>query len=214
MSENRAVVLTSCAAGWTYLSYFARQAGGEARIVERPQRLQATLFFRGKRKAVDQLPERTLIDCASTRVLFEAFVAARYSRSAQYSLDGLTEYLPRVLQIGRQGRGVRLDLTEAAAERTPRDEGMAECDAQIAQHGRVGEIALPAGDGQLVGEVSQQGVGDAEVALGILEVDGVDLVRHGRGTHLGRGRALLEVTERDVTPEVAAQIEEHDVDRG
>src|SRR6185437_286062 len=97
------------------------------------------------------------------------------------------------------------------AERPPGNERMAERHAEIAQHGGVGEIALPAGDGELVREVPQQRVGDAEVALRVLEIDRVDFVRHGRGADLGRGRALLEIAEGDVAPEVAAEIERKSV---
>ena len=52
--------------------------------------------------------------------------------------------------------------------------------AEIAQHRRIGEIALQTGDGQLVSEMPEEGIGQSQIALGVLEVDGVDLVRHGR----------------------------------
>ena len=56
--------------------------------------------------------------------------------------------------------------------------------------------------------MGEQGVGDAEVALGVLEVDGVDLVGHGRGPDLAAGHALAEVAERNVGPDVAAEVDE------
>ena len=87
----------------------------------------------------------------------------------------------------------------------------AERDAAVAQHGRVGEIALPARQRQLVGEVPQQRVGDAEVAFGIFEVDRIHLVRHGGGADFAGDGALAQIAERDVAPQVAAQVDEHDV---
>src|SRR5690606_36185701 len=75
--------------------------------------------------------------------------------------------------------------------------------------GRVAQVALPARHRQLVGEVAEQGAGDAEVALGVLEVDRVYLVRHGRGADLGVPDAQPEVAQGDVVPHVPAQVEEH-----
>ena len=46
---------------------------------------------------------------------------------------------------------------------------------QIAQHRGIREVPLPAGDGQLGGEVLKKGVGDPQVALGVLEVYGIHL---------------------------------------
>src|SRR5512146_442086 len=148
------------------MSYFSSKTRGQTGVVERPQRLEPTLFLDGERQGLDQLRERTLIDSAPARMLFQALVPAWYSRCAKYSLHGFAEYLPRPFQIGRQRCGVRIDLTEATAQRTPGDKSVAERDAQIAQHRGVGQVALPAGDRQLVREVAQQCVGNAEVALG------------------------------------------------
>ena len=88
----------------------------------------------------------------------------------------------------RDAGRVRLDLGQAAPERAPGDQRVAERDAEIAQHGRVGEVALPARHRQLVGEMAQQRVGDAEIAFGVLEIDRVHLVRHRRGADLAGDR--------------------------
>src|SRR5690606_29775577 len=56
------------------------------------------------------------------------------------------------------------------------------------------------------------GAGDAEVALGVLEVDRVDLVRHGRAAHFAGFHRLPEVAQRDVAPDVAAQVDADRVD--
>ena len=81
---------------------------------------------------------------------------------------------------------VRIDveLGEPLPQRSAAEHRVAERDAEVAQHGRVGEVALPARHRQLLGEVAQQRVGEAEVAFGVLEVDRVDLVRHRRRADL------------------------------
>jgi hypothetical protein len=89
---------------------------------------------------------------------------------------------------------------------------MRDADTEVAQNRRVGEIALPARDRQLCGQMPQDGVRDPEVAFGVLEVDRVDLVRHGRGADLARDGALLEIAERDVAPEVAREVDQDGVE--
>ena len=84
--------------------------------------------------------------------------------------------------------------------------------ADVAQHGRVGQIALEARDGQLRGEVLENGVGDAEVALGVLEVDGVDLVGHGARSDLPGLDLLFEVLHQNVGPHVPREVDEDGVD--
>src|SRR3546814_11399853 len=83
-------------------------------------------------------------------------------------------------------------LAKAAEQRLKSDPCVAERGAERAQYGRVGQVALPAADRQLGGEVFEQRVGDAEVALGVLEVDRIDLVRHGRAADLAGLDRLLE----------------------
>ncbi len=91
---------------------------------------------------------------------------------------------------------------------------MGQAGAQVAQHRGVGQVALPAGDRQLAGEVLEDGVGDAQVAFGVLEVDGVDLVRHGRGADLAGHGLLLEVAEGDVAPDVPVEVDQDGVEAG
>ena len=55
-------------------------------------------------------------------------------------------------------------------------------------------------------------VGDAQVAFGVLEIDRVDLVRHGGRADLAGHGLLLEVAEGDVAPHVAVEIDEDGVE--
>ena len=58
----------------------------------------------------------------------------------------------------------------------------------------------------------EYGVGNAQVAFGVLVVDGVDLVGHGARSHFAFLDFLLEVLHHYVHPKVAAQVDEYDVD--
>ena len=60
--------------------------------------------------------------------------------------------------------------------------------------------------------MSQERVGEPEVPLGILEVDRIDFVRHGARADLALPDAMAKVTQRDVAPEVAVEIEHDRVD--
>ena len=60
-------------------------------------------------------------------------------------------------------------------------------------------------------EVLKDGVGQTQVALGILEIDGIDLVGHGGRTYLAGFDFLLEILHGDIGPDVAAEIDENDV---
>jgi hypothetical protein len=57
----------------------------------------------------------------------------------------------------------------------------------------------------------QHGVGQAQVAFRVFEVDRVDLVRHGRRTDFAGFELLLEVAQRDVAPDVAVQVQQDGV---
>ena len=56
------------------------------------------------------------------------------------------------------------------------------------------------------------GIGHAQVAFGILEIYGVDLVRHCRRTDLAGHHLLAEILHRDVCPDVAGKINKDGVD--
>ncbi len=83
--------------------------------------------------------------------------------------------------------------------------------AYVAEHGGVGKVALQARHWQLGGKMLEQGVGHAEVALGIFKVDGIDLVGHRRGAYLACLDALLEVIHRYIAPEVAVEVHDNGV---
>ena len=58
----------------------------------------------------------------------------------------------------------------------------------------------------------EDGVGKTKVAFGILEVDGVDLVRHGTGTYFASLDFLLEILHGDIGPDVTTEVDEDNVD--
>src|SRR4029078_1094668 len=81
-------------------------------------------------------------------------------------------------------------------------------------HARVGQVTLHAGLHQRRGQHVEQGAGDLEVGLGVLETDRVYLVRHRRGPDAALAAHLGEVTHRDVGPDVGAQVVQDPVEAG
>ena len=142
----------------------------------------------------------------------QRLVGLRETLAAQDGLDALGHHGPVVLQVARQRLGVEDHLVQPLEQRLQGDHRVGHRHADVAQHGRVGQIALEARDGQLRGEVLENSVGDAEVALGVLEVDGVDLVGHGARSDLPGLDLLFEVFHRNVGPHVAREVDEDGVD--
>ena len=129
--------------------------------------------------------------------------------AAHDRLHRLGEHLPVGVEIGGDARLIDLELVAGPARSdSPAEQRVPERHAHVAQHRRIGEVALPARDWQLLRHVAQERVGEPEIALGILEVDRVDLVRHRRRADLALLRLLPEVAERDVAPEVAVEVEQ------
>ncbi len=85
-------------------------------------------------------------------------------------------------------------------------------DTYVAADRGVGEVALQTGDGEFMAEVFEDGIGQTEVAFGILEIDGVHLVGHGRRPHLACLDLLFEILHGDVGPHIATEINEDNID--
>src|SRR5690606_7385586 len=120
----------------------------------------------------------------------------------------LGQHFPAVVQVFGDARRVQLQLADALQACFIGDDAVGEADSEVAQYGGIGQVTLPAGNRQFAGQVLQDGVGYPQVAFGVLEVDRVDLVRHGRGADFAGNGLLLEVAERDVAPDVAVEIDE------
>ena len=134
--------------------------------------------------------------------------------AAHDRLDGLRQDLPVGVQVGGEARRVRLQLAQALEGGLEGDAGMGQAHPQVTQHGGIRQVALKTGDGQLARQVLQDGVGEAQVALGVLEVDGIDLVGHGRGADLAGDGLLAKIAQGDIAPEVAAGVQEDGVEAG
>src|SRR5439155_9824924 len=63
-------------------------------------------------------------------------------------------------------------------------------------------------DRQLVRKMAQERVGKTEISLRILEVDRVDLVRHGRRSDLALADLLPKISERNIPPDVAVEVDD------
>ncbi len=95
-------------------------------------------------------------------------------------LDRLSQHFPALVQILGHAFGIRFELVEARSQRLIREQTVRYGDAQISHDRRVAQIPLPARDGQFLREVLQQSICNPEIAFGILKIDRVDLMRHGR----------------------------------
>jgi len=84
---------------------------------------------------------------------------------AHHRLHGLRQHVPARVEVGGDARGVGFELAQAAQAGLVAEQAVAERDAHVAKHRRVGEVALPARHGELLGQVAKQGVGQAQVAF-------------------------------------------------
>ncbi len=127
-------------------------------------------------------------------------------------LDRLREHLPCLLEVLVDARAVDGELGEPLQRRAVGDDAVPERHADVAQHGRVAEVALPSAYRQFLGQMAEHGIGHTQVALGVLEVDGINLVRHCRRAHFAGHRLLREIAERDVAPDVPTEVDKHRVE--
>ena len=127
-------------------------------------------------------------------------------------LDGFCHYCPCVVEVFLELLLVEDELAQTLECALDSDYAVAERYAYVAQNGRVGEVALQTAHGELLCEELQNGVSHAEVALRVLEVDGVHLVRHCRRAYFACLDLLLEVFHRYVHPEVAVEVDDDCVD--
>ena len=97
-------------------------------------------------------------------------------RAAGKLLEAFDAALPFTLTKGQVEVGN--DLLEDLANEHPMHR-IAQRHAHVAQHRAVGEVTLPAADGQLLAQVMQQRIGQSQVAFSVFKVDRVDFVRHG-----------------------------------
>ena len=94
------------------------------------------------------------------------------------------------------------------------DQCIANTYAQVTQNGRISQVTLPAGDRQFARQVLQNRIRQAQVTLRVFEIDRVHFVWHGRRTDFARDSFLLEVTQRNVTPDVAIEIDQNGIKAG
>ena len=154
---------------------------------------------------LDELEQDLLGDGLAARQRLEFLVGFGNAIAAHDGLHSLCEHFPGRGDVGMDRGFIDLQFADTFQQRLQRDNEVADCDAEISLHGRIGEVALPARDRQFLREVAEQGIGQAEIAFGIFEIDRVDLVRHRRRADFVLGDRLLEVTQRNIAPDVAAK---------
>eukprot|EP00754_Rhynchopus_humris_P038012 Rhum_TRINITY_DN20712_c0_g1::Rhum_TRINITY_DN20712_c0_g1_i1::g.171949::m.171949 len=184
-----------------------------ANVVERGDRLALSLDGVRDLQRVNELGDGGLRHLLILpRQLLQRLVRLRVRLTTQDVLDSLGHNRPVVVQVAVDGRVVDDQLVQAAEQSGERDHRVAHRDADVPQDGGVRKVALQTRDRELLRQVLEDGVGHAQVALGVLKVDGVDLVRHGAAADLARDDLLLEVLVRDVRPDVAGKVDQDRVD--
>ena len=93
-----------------------------------------------------------------------------------------------------------------------RNQGITDTHAEVTQHGRVGQVTLPAGNRQFACQMLQYRVGKAQIPFGVLEVDRVNFMRHGGRTNLTSNGFLFEVVKGDITPDVTVKVDQNSVE--
>ena len=106
---------------------------------------------------------------------------------------------------------VDLQFAQARLQRLVGQHRVAQGHAHIAQHGGIGQVALPAADRQFFAQMAQKRVGQAQIAFGVLKINGVNLVRHGARTHFAVAQLLLEIAQRHIAPNVARPVDQNGV---
>jgi len=112
-------------------------------------------------------------------------------------LHSLAQDLPGSFNVGSDADRVGGYLLESAAQCAPCDQRVPECDTRFRSTVESVRSRCNGTPATFLRNVST-GRGDPEIALGILKVDRIHLVGHGRGAHLAGYRALAQVTERNI----------------
>ena len=92
------------------------------------------------------------------------------------------------------------------------NQGITDTHAEVTQHGRVGQVTLPAGNRQFACQMLQYRVGKAQIPFGVFEVDRVNFMRHGGRTNLTSNGFLFEVVKGDITPDVTVKVDQNGVE--
>ena len=95
----------------------------------------------------------------TARDFFQLLVSPADTVAAHHGLYRFGQHFPGVVQVSLQRSRVELQFVQALQQRLVRQHRIAQRHAHIAQHGAVGQVALPAADGQFVAQVAQQSIG-------------------------------------------------------
>ena len=95
---------------------------------------------------------------------FKCLIGMGIAFAAEDGLDGFCTHCPVVFEILVQCFFAQQEFAESFERGGEGDECMSHRDTDVADDGRVGQVALQAADGQLRAQMLQNGIGDAEVA--------------------------------------------------
>mmetsp|Transcript_32783 Transcript_32783/g.71529 ORF Transcript_32783/g.71529 Transcript_32783/m.71529 type:complete len:211 (+) Transcript_32783:184-816(+) len=136
-------------------------------------------FFRDVLQIIHKFLHGFLCDPLPACEGLQLFIRLWHCIASHHCLDRLCQHLPVGVEVAVHGLRVRQHLGDAPQCALVTQNRLRKPNAEVADHRTVRQVALPPRDGQLVGEVIHDSVGDAKVALTVLKVNGVDLMRHG-----------------------------------
>ena len=110
----------------------------------------------------------------------QCLVGFLISLTAKNRLNSFSHYVPHIIKIAVDCILIKQQLMQAFQRALNRYHSVCQRYAYIAQHGRIGQVALQSRYRQLSGKMQEDGVRYSKVAFGILEIYRVHLVRHCR----------------------------------
>lgn len=85
-------------------------------------------------------------------------------------------------------------------------DSVAKDEAEIAEEGGVGKVALHATTREFVGKGIAESGENFNIALGVFKGDGIDLLGHGRGADFSSDNLLGKIAAADVTPHILVKV--------
>src|SRR5690625_1741961 len=195
----------------TVLLQVLRQTGSQTDITAWRQRQQALSGVLGQLQPLYEFCQRFPGDALAPRERLELFVGFRQPVATHHRLYRFGQHFPAIVQICVDRLGVELELAQTTHARGIGNGTITQRDPEVAQYGRVGQVTLPAGNGQLFRQVTQYGIGKPQVAFGVFEVDRVDFMRHGGRTDLAFVETLSEISQSNIAPDIPIEVDQNGI---
>src|SRR5258707_8085099 len=113
--------------------------------------------------------------CPAPGKLLKSFIRLRIVFPAQNGLNSFCNDSRVVFQAFYQAYFVENQFIQSFFDGLQREDRMGKRTSNVPQDRRIGKTPLKSADGEFAGEMLKEGIGEAQVSFGILEIDGVHL---------------------------------------